>query len=383
MKKLVHVKSLITLALCLMMCFTFFAPASTVQAKKRVVDNVFMYPTDPYSYPTCTGWVPCKKTFTSSKKASKTYVRETAWKVIDTAYLYKAATSRGKVFYAKDDYDRSIIKPIYNSLEEYTEGSCDMLAYPSTVRLDNRMIGFGLKNVPPDNWEPVMVTVMHYTSTRMEYNQEAQRATHFIVDETQVVSRKGTSAEQLNTAVATFRKYGGICTMAMQNITAALENKMLKELFSNCNYKCFLDQGGADANALAQIQELSQTEFNALNSEEVGKGVMVWGKKVVLFDAKISKENELYPLINTNFHEKAKEAEKKKQKQRQEQQESNDRIEEIILQMAELAPVTVRDLLSVLEITQEEAEKQLSFLCQQGYLIKSEEAGNIRYQKAG
>lgn len=76
MKKLVHVKSLITLALCLMMCFTFFAPASTVQAKKRVVDNVFMYPTDPYSYPTCTGWVPCKKTFTSSKKASKTYVRE-------------------------------------------------------------------------------------------------------------------------------------------------------------------------------------------------------------------------------------------------------------------------------------------------------------------
>ena len=78
-----------------------------------------------------------------------------------------------------------------------------------------------------------------------------------------------------------------------------------------------------------------------------------------------------------------KEAEKKKQKQRQEQQESNDRIEEIILQMAELAPVTVRDLLSVLEITQEEAEKQLSFLCQQGYLIKTEEAGNIRYQKAG
>lgn len=71
MKKLVHVKSLITLALCLMMCFTFFAPASTVQAKKRVVDNVFMYPTDPYSYPTCTGWVPCKKIFTSSKKASK------------------------------------------------------------------------------------------------------------------------------------------------------------------------------------------------------------------------------------------------------------------------------------------------------------------------
>lgn len=284
---------------------------------------------------------------------------------------------------AKDDYDKSIIKPIYNSLEEYTDGSCDMLAHPSTVRLNNRMVGFGLKNVPPDNWEPVMVTVMHYTSARMEYNQETRRATHFIVDETQVVSQKGTSAEQLNTAVATFRKYGGICTMAMQNLTAALENKQLKELFSNCNYKCFLDQGGVDANALSEIQELSQTEFNALSSEEYGKGVMVWGKKVVLFDARISKENELYPVLNTNFHEKAKEAQKEKQRKEKEKQESNDRIEEIILQMAELAPITVRDLLSVLEITQEEAEKQLSYLCQQGYLVQKEEAGNIRYQKAG
>ena len=274
-------------------------------------------------------------------------------------------------------------RDLYGSLEAYTKHSFLTLEGQSTLSTSSRFVAFGMKNIPELMWEPLMITIMHVLTQRFSYNVEQQRATHFIVDETQVVSRKGTSAEQLNTAVATFRKYGGICTMAMQNITAALENKMLKELFSNCNYKCFLDQGGADANALAQIQELSQTEFNALNSEEVGKGVMVWGKKVVLFDAKISKENELYPLINTNFHEKAKEAEKKKQKQRQEQQESNDRIEEIILQMAELAPVTVRDLLSVLEITQEEAEKQLSFLCQQGYLIKSEEAGNIRYQKAG
>lgn len=44
MKKLVHVKSLITLALCLMMCFTFFAPASTVQAKKGTQSSVFFVP---------------------------------------------------------------------------------------------------------------------------------------------------------------------------------------------------------------------------------------------------------------------------------------------------------------------------------------------------
>ena len=106
-------------------------------------------------------------------------------------------------------------------------------------------------------------------------------------------------------------------------------------------------------------------------------------RKIPQMQNKMKEEKEVEEIMCKRVYLKAKEAEKKKQKQRQEQQESNDRIEEIILQMAELAPVTVRDLLSVLEITQEEAEKQLSFLCQQGYLIKSEEAGNIRYQKAG
>lgn len=205
---------------------------------------------------------------------------------------------------AQTEHDENIIRSVYNSMEEYTEGACDMLAYPSNVRFDERLVGFGLKNVPEDNWEAVMLTIMHYTSSRMEYNQKERRAVHFIVDETQVLSRKGTSAEQLNTAVATFRKFGGICTMAMQNLSAALHNEQLKELFSNCSYKCFLDQGGVDANALAEIQELSQTEFAALSSDEPGRGVMVWGKKIVIFDAKGSKDNPLYDMISTNFHEK-------------------------------------------------------------------------------
>lgn len=294
----------------------------------------------------------------------------------------------------KNEYDEKIIRPIYNSLEEYTEGSCDMLAHPSTVKMNNRLIGFGLKNVPEENWEAVMITIMHYTSARMEYNQNLQRATHFIVDETQVVSKKGTSADQLNTAVATFRKFGGICTMAMQNLTAALENDQLKELFSNCSYKCFLDQGGVDANALAEIQELSQTEFNALASEEVGQGVMVWGKKVVLFDAKISKENTIYPILSTNFHEKAEKKVKGRAEMRLKKGEQNnqgagkepdfrisDRGEEIILSMAEITSITAKDVLTVLDISHEEAQKQLEYLCSKGALEKTDAEGRIRYRK--
>lgn len=305
-------------------------------------------------------------------------------------------------------HDEAVIRPIYNSMEEYTEGSCDMLAHPSNIRMGNRLIGFGLKNVPENNWEAVMLTVMHYTSSRLEYNQEFQRATNFIVDETQVVSKKGTSADQLNTCVATFRKFGGICTMAMQNLTAALENKELKELYSNCSYKLFLDQGGVDANALSEIQELSQTEFNALSEDKRGFGVMVWGKKVVLLDAELSKQNPLYDFFSTDFHEKARQTKESTGKGsledvREKSPEGEvkeagtgepedvpakepsrasaiDRTDEIILDMASLTSITVPDILAVLDISPETAEKELTYLCEAGRLTRTMEQGVCRYK---
>ena len=131
-----------------------------------------------------------------------------------------------------NEHDASLIRVIYNSLEEYTIGSCDMLAHPSNVSLNRRMIGFGMSNVPENNWEAVMVTILHYLSVRMDYNKRFQKATHLVIDETQVVSKKPGSARQLNNAVITFRKFGGIVTMAMQNVTAALSNdRTVPELF--------------------------------------------------------------------------------------------------------------------------------------------------------
>ena len=47
----------------------------------------------------------------------------------------------------------------------------------------------------------------------------------------------------------------------------------------------FLDQGGVDAQSLAEIQPLSEREFRALGTGKPGEGVIVWNKKVVLFNA--------------------------------------------------------------------------------------------------
>ena len=303
----------------------------------------------------------------------------------------------------ESEYDKNIIRPIYNSLEEYTEGSCDMLSRPSSIRYNERLVGFGLKNVPEDNWEAVMLTIMHYVSSRMEYNQRSRRATHFIVDETQVISRKGTSAEMLMSAVATFRKFGGICTLIMQNLTAALTNESLKELFSNCAFKVFFDQGGVDANALAEIQELTRSEMAALSSDEPGKGILVCGKKVIPIDTTMSKDNPLYKVNSTNFYEedsqhitekyKAEEdAEKIPEDNSAETDQAIDKkrdcIKEIILRMTDYQDITFNDIQNVMSTSnKEDLQSVLEDLLDQGNLIRIETPGQglttIRYRKAG
>ncbi len=206
---------------------------------------------------------------------------------------------------AENAADKEVARVLYNSLEEYTEGAFDLFAYPSTVDIHKRFVVFGLAEVPSQLWEPVMITIMHFLSNRMEYNKQYQRPTRLIIDETQEVCRNEASAAMLMHAVVTYRKFGGIVTMALQNLTRALENPDLRDMFSNCGYKYFLDQGGVDAASLAEIQELSTAEFGSLSENRPGFGLLVWGKKIIMLDSSMEKTNSLYDVFSTNFHEKA------------------------------------------------------------------------------
>lgn len=234
-----------------------------------------------------------------------------------------------------------------------------------------------------------MVTILHYLSIRMDYNKRFQKATHLVIDETQVVSKKPGSARQLNNAVITFRKFGGIVTMAMQNVTAALSNQTLIELFQNCSYKVFLDQGGVDAQSLDAIQEFSAKEFRALSSGNVGEGVMVWNKKVVMFDALISKNNTLYRSYNTNFHEKAKEQKKLSFEEvvpnfgtKEEpitKYVLKEKEEQLILKVACIMDITETDVERILKKDRETSLGYLKLLEEEGKLKEV----NGRYRKVG
>lgn len=196
-------------------------------------------------------------------------------------------------------------RDLYGSLEAYTDGTFDMFAGESNLDINARFVVFGMKNVPDTMWETCMITVMHLLSMRMEYNVGLQRATRFICDEAQYVCQKESSTEQLLKAFITYRKFGGICTVCFQNISATQANPLVRDMVSNCDFKLLLDQGGSDRNKLSEILELSSEEFRELANPKPGQCLLVYGDLILQCDAKIGKDNPLYELYSTNFHEKA------------------------------------------------------------------------------
>ena len=204
--------------------------------------------------------------------------------------------------------DQRLIHMITNSLKPFTEGIYDMFAYPSDIDISSeRLVAFGLNNITDDIWQPVMTTIMFFLTNRIEFNQEVQRATRFIVDECQYVCKSISTGDILLKAVLTYRKFGGICTMAFQNLARVVMSEDLRDMLTNCGYKMFFKQEGSDALALSQIQHLTEIEYEALSNDSPGRSVMVWNGKVILLDAFMNKTNPLYDTFSTNFHEKAAE----------------------------------------------------------------------------
>ena len=201
---------------------------------------------------------------------------------------------------------RSDEKPIYlemiDALYKYIDGDINMFSRESNLQMDNRLVGFGLHEVPDNVWEPIMVTVMHFMMQRIEFNQSRRVAAHLLIDEAQYLCNKGSSAQQLLEAVETYRKFGGIITFLVQNLDRVLEHPELRDMFSNCGYKCFIGLSSNEVNTLSAIQALSASERDSIVEGGIGRGLMVWSGQVYKFDVFIDHKNTMYPLFNTDFH---------------------------------------------------------------------------------
>ncbi|MGN1155733.1 MAG: VirB4-like conjugal transfer ATPase, CD1110 family [Agathobacter sp.] len=206
---------------------------------------------------------------------------------------------------ATNQMEKRTLYEITKCSEAYVHGVYDMFAYQSNLNITNRLVGFGLKNIQGTPKKVILLTMMHVIGQRIENNQGELIAERLIVDEAQALCEDEFISGEFLYAIETYRKVGAIVTIIVQNLKYVLDNNDLCNMFSNCPYKVFFDQGGVDAAELAKIQELSKMEMAALNEKRPGCGILVCEGKVYMFDNRMAKDNVLYSQFNTNFHEKA------------------------------------------------------------------------------
>lgn len=206
---------------------------------------------------------------------------------------------------SQEELERKLLFDITKCTKAYVHGVYDMFAGESNLDVSKRLVGFGLVNVKGAPKKVILLTMMHIIGQRIENNQGDMKAERLIVDEAQALCEDEYISGEFLYAVETYRKVGAIVTIIVQNLKYVLENNDLCNIFSNCPYKVFFDQGGVDAAELSKIQELSEKEMRALTENRPGYGVCVCEGNVHLFDSRMDKENVLYQQFNTNFHEKA------------------------------------------------------------------------------
>ena len=174
--------------------------------------------------------------------------------------------------------------------------------------------------------------------------------------------------------------------MALQNLSGALENDKLRDVFSNCGYKYFLNQSGIDAGQIRSIQELSQTEYESLNEDRPGYGLLVWGNKVIKLDSVMSHDNPLYEMFSTNFHEKSKKALFYNTPQEADERDieslklrSREELDDAVLKVTEVIPVTMEEIISALKEEKEAVTEAVERLLDRGELASRTETDEVKY----
>ena len=149
-----------------------------------------------------------------------------------------------------------------------------------------------------------MLVMIETITSKIKYNQQEGKATWVYVDEIHELWDDEYSLLAIERLWREVRKRGGICTGMSQNIVDALRGRATKTIVSNSEYIMLLSQGSMDIGLVSEIFNVSNEELEVIKNADVGTGLIKFGKKIVPFDNTLPKDNELYKLFTTDFHEK-------------------------------------------------------------------------------
>lgn len=190
------------------------------------------------------------------------------------------------------------------AMEIFVNGSLNLFNHRTNVDLGNRFIVFDLSGLKENIRVTAMLIMMETVRSSIKENSQRNRWTHLYIDEFHELLAVEQVAAFVLKLWKEIRKMSGILNGITQNMSDLLNNEnggKLQAILSNTEYFALLSQSTLDKNKLMEfLPNISPAMFNFVDNADSGTGLLKMGSICVPFDMRMSKESEIYKLVNTD-----------------------------------------------------------------------------------
>ena len=202
------------------------------------------------------------------------------------------------------DEGTSVAVHLSAAMEIFVNGSLNLFNHRTNVDLGNRFIVFDLSGLKENIRVTAMLIMMETVRSSIKENSQKNRWTHLYIDEFHELLAVELVAAFVLKLWKEIRKMSGILNGITQNMSDLLNNEnggKLQAILSNTEYFALLSQSTLDKNKLMEfLPNISPAMFNFVDNADSGTGLLKMGSICVPFDMRMSKESEIYKLVNTD-----------------------------------------------------------------------------------
>ena len=190
------------------------------------------------------------------------------------------------------------------AMEIFVNGSLNLFNHRTNVDLNNRFIVFDISGMKDNLRVTSMLIMMETVRGKIKENSKKKQWTHLYIDEFHELLGVEQVAGFILKLWKEVRKLSGILNGITQNMTDLLNNDnggKLSAILSNTEYFALLSQSTLDKEKLMEfLPQISPAMFNFVDNAESGTGIIKMGNVTVPFDMRMSKDSEIYEIVNTD-----------------------------------------------------------------------------------
>lgn len=190
-------------------------------------------------------------------------------------------------------------------MQIFVNGSLNLFNHRTNVDINKKFLIFDISSIKENLRVSAMLVMLEIVRSKIKANFVLGSWTFLYIDEFHELLGIDSVANFILKLWKEIRKMKGVLTGITQNMTDLINNSSnsakLSAILSNTEYFALLNQSTIDRDMLIKfLPSISPAMFNFVEGAASGTGLLKMGATTVPFDMRMSKECEIYKIVNTD-----------------------------------------------------------------------------------